>query len=437
MVLGVGRVHPRGEADPAYDGLFYRADEMQTLAESLPGKPLLIEHLQDHPVGQVQRAWVSRDGGLLCTFQTHGGTFAGLLAQNLLRDGLATDLSLGHRVKVDASAHRVVSKDALEVSLVERGARPGTHVLGVGEATHQKNAGYILKPCGSSWTTTESEPTMSSDPTAPPPTQQAPASLAAPAVNETNVMQELLQQMQSQQESHGQLQAQLDSVMKQLGEEKAHSERLGRVQKEQRESVINSTLKDYVASMITSFGDRLKPHSEELQHMLEGMGKSEESKPLIDLLSCAASARADSVTKLEKAYQDAKKVATERDAYKAQVAHLRAPALEKPGERFVGGGGGSTGTSTTTTTAAAPPAAKRARGNEWTPSMTAKSYPRGMKPLRQQRDGMQLRNPQFWAALRGSGRVGSGMPTFDEPNLVGKDYHDDHRRPSSIPRAAP
>jgi hypothetical protein len=171
--------------------------------------------------------------------------------------------------------------------------------------------------------------------------------------------------------------------------------------------------------------------------MLEGMGKSEESKPLIDLLSCAASARADSVTKLEKAYQDAKKVATERDAYKAQVAHLRAPALEKPGERFVGGGGGSTGTSTTTTTAAAPPAAKRARGNEWTPSMTAKSYPRGMKPLRQQRDGMQLRNPQFWAALRGSGRVGSGMPTFDEPNLVGKDYHDDHRRPSSIPRAAP
>jgi hypothetical protein len=428
MVLGVGRVHPRGEADPEYDGLFYRADEMQALADSLPGKPLLIEHLEDHPVGRVQRAWVSRAGGLLCTFETHNSTFPGLLAQNLLRDGLATDLSLGHRVEVDATAHRVVSKDALEVSLVERGARPGTHVLGVGDAKHQKNTGYILKPCGSSWTTTKSA-TMT-DPAATMQTRDTPQD-APPVMNETNVMQELLQQMQSQQESHGQLQAQLDTVMKQLTAEKEHSERLGRVQKEQRESVINSTLKDYVASMITSFGDRLKPHSEELQLMLEGMGKSEESKPLIDLLSCAASAQADNVTKLEKAYQDAKKASTERDAYKAQVAHLRGPALEKPGERFVGA------ESTTTDATPGPPSAKRPRANQWKPT-TAKSYPRGMRPVRPHRDGMQLRNPEFWAALRGgSGSVASGMPTFDEPNLVGKDYHGDHRRPTSIPRAAP
>jgi hypothetical protein len=415
MVLGIGRVHPRGETDPAYDGLFYRADEVEGLAAELAGKPLLIEHLSNHPVGRVQRAWVGRDGGVLCVFETNGGTFPGLLAHNLVRKGLTRDLSLGHIVTKDTRVHRVVGKDAVEVSLVERGARPGTHILGVGESGQEKRR-YILTHCESS------QPPPSMEPTSSTPAMNAPATNAEPTEADSNsVMQELLQQLNQQQTSITTLKARFAEETTRAQDAEAKAERLGRVQKEQREAVINSTLKDYVKSMITSFGDRLKPHSEELQHMLEGMGQSEDSDPIVQLLSCASADRTANVNKLEAAYQSAKKFQTERDAYKAQVDHLRKPAFSGTAERF-------------RAPKQAAPDRKRSRDTTddaaWTPAM-----PSGMQPVQPQRDGMQLRNPAFWKKLRGpSGRVGSGMGTFEEPNLVGKDYHADNRRPSALPQ---
>ena len=151
--------------------------------------------------------------------------------------------------------------------------------------------------------------------------------------------------------------------------------------------------------------------------MLEGMGESEEATPLVQLLSCAASAQASSVTKLEAAYQNAKSMQTERDAYKAQVDHYRSPAFERSADRF----------SAAAAPAPAAPSAKRARTTDsggWTPVM-----PSGMRAVEKPRDGMQLRNPAFWKQLRGaSGRVNAGMAHFSEPNLVGREYHADGRR---------
>ena len=60
MVLAVGCVHPEGESEE-YDGLYYRQNEMQTLANDLVGLPIYVEHMEDQKVGDVVYAWVGDD----------------------------------------------------------------------------------------------------------------------------------------------------------------------------------------------------------------------------------------------------------------------------------------------------------------------------------------------------------------------------------------
>jgi len=48
--------------------------------------------------------------------------------------------------------------------------------------------------------------------------------------------------------------------------------------------------------------------------------------------------------------------------------------------------------------------------------------PRGMRLPEKQRDGMQVRNPDFWQSMRSSAGPSNGMSWFSEPALVGKEY---------------
>ena len=126
--------------------------------------------------------------------------------------------------------------------------------------------------------------------------------------------------------------------------------------------------------------------------------------------------------KLEEAYQQSKRLKSERDALQAQVSRYQKPALEEAHERF--------GTKT-----AATPAKPAATGaGAWTSVL-----PHGMKYPEKQRDGMQIRHPDFWKSMtekNGSGGLGSkGMGWFQEPRLVGKEYQDG-RKPKSIVSSA-
>ena len=109
MVLGFGCVHPPGERESDYDGLYFREDEISGLAEKIIGKPLCIEHDLQEPVGKVINAWVGRHKALNVIFETDS-TFKGFLAENLIVRDMCKDLSLGHDVKIDRSNMRVLDK---------------------------------------------------------------------------------------------------------------------------------------------------------------------------------------------------------------------------------------------------------------------------------------------------------------------------------------
>ena len=131
MVFAVGCVHPRGE-EADYDGLYFRQDEMATLATDLCGLPVCVEHLADKPVGKVVHAWINpEDNRLFAMLETSDDNFPSILAGRLLMHNLTGELSLGHNVVIDHVQGKVIGKTPTEVSLVEKGAREHTGIYTV------------------------------------------------------------------------------------------------------------------------------------------------------------------------------------------------------------------------------------------------------------------------------------------------------------------
>lgn len=126
-MLVAGVCNPTGESE-GYNGLYLTANELNDVANSMRGTPVKAEHT-GHALGSVVSSYVDESGALQCVVRIDD-TLEGEIARGLVRDGIATDFSLGYSVDVSHSKTRLKAgkKHVLEVSLVRRGAREGCHV---------------------------------------------------------------------------------------------------------------------------------------------------------------------------------------------------------------------------------------------------------------------------------------------------------------------
>ena len=468
MVTGIGVVHPPGERDAGYDGVFFRADEMHQLAQELVGKPLCVEHREDTPCGHVSRAWVGRNNRLFVLFETEDTSFPGVLAHHLVQHRVCTDLSLGHRVAVDASISRVVAKTPVEVSLCVQGARDGTHIYGVSASREaaavpssvcRTQGGYILRArvpvVGAPKSSSSSSTTMSTE-SAPVATNAAaePASTTSTTSTDTNggggaaaaaagaaaaptntgavatttppnVNQELLDLVQQQQSEVAQLKQQRDELQARAQAAETKAQRLDATNKRKRDEAFKGAIGKWYDNILKMYNKELGSDESSVRAMFERMKEAEDSTPMVNLLACTAAHTATSTQKLEEAYQESKRLKTERDQLQAQVARFQKPALDAAHERYV-----ATQQQQQQQQQQRPPAAASSSSSQWTPVL-----PRGMKLPEKQRDGMQVRNPDFWSStMRGGTSTPSagGMSWFQEPSLVGKEYQNG-RKPVVLP----
>ena len=126
MVAGI--CNPRGERNE-YNGLYLTAQELQNLVPSIRGTPVKAEHTGES-LGRVVSGYVSDDGALNCVIRIDD-SLEGEIAKGLVRDGIASDFSLGYSVQVQHRADRLLAgdKSLLEISIVRRGAREGCRIL--------------------------------------------------------------------------------------------------------------------------------------------------------------------------------------------------------------------------------------------------------------------------------------------------------------------
>ena len=154
LVMGV--CNPAGERN-TYNGLYFTGGELEDLVHSgeLLGRPVKAEHKGD-ALGQIVSSFVDSHGKLNCVMKLNG-SLEGSIAAGLVRDGIASELSLGYSVDVahlqNGRQLQAGKKQVLEVSLVRKGARDACYVTAfedegkatcftrAGEAKHKLSAG--------------------------------------------------------------------------------------------------------------------------------------------------------------------------------------------------------------------------------------------------------------------------------------------------------
>ena len=136
-MLLMGVCNPPGEST-TYNGLYFKQSELHDMVQQrcLNGIPVKAEHC-GADVGKVCSTFLDTDGALRCIIDVPENSFQGTLVANLVRDGVAMDLSMGYSVDVqhsrDAASRRRLTagaKKTMEISLVRKGARKGCHIVG-------------------------------------------------------------------------------------------------------------------------------------------------------------------------------------------------------------------------------------------------------------------------------------------------------------------
>jgi hypothetical protein len=127
-MLVAGVCNPTGEA-ASYNGLYLTATELDGLVAEIRGTPIKAEHTGE-ALGTVVSGFVDDTGALNCVVRIDD-SLEGEIARGLVRDGVASDFSLGYTVEVSHSANslRAGRKQLLEISLVRRGAREGCRIM--------------------------------------------------------------------------------------------------------------------------------------------------------------------------------------------------------------------------------------------------------------------------------------------------------------------
>lgn len=394
MVLAVGCVHPEGESEE-YDGLYFRQNEMQTLANDLVGLPIYVEHMEDQKVGDVVHAWVGDDKRCYTMLETSGDNFPGILAGRMLHHGLCGDLSLGHTCRVDNSANTVIEKTPTEVSICEKGARENTHIYGV-DGPQKTNRRYInnYKLRVSS----QAEKTMATDSAAPTANAAEPTTVAAPAsktaaADQNSMMSQLLDQVKKLTEQNAKHKASAKAQQEKYSkyeEAMAKEQELG---KRKREQAVDGSIKDYFQRLISKYQKELAPYEPELNQMVEGMKSNAAATPMVEALACCAAMSANSVTELEAAYQENKRLKTELEKNQTELKATLEPHFSQQNQRVQ----------------EVKAAASANSGSNYASIFSTNSAPKYGKSA-----GMRETNPQMWTDLLKSAPKSNGMPTVED-----------------------
>lgn len=409
MVLAVGCVHPEGEKED-YDGLYFRQNEMETLATDLVGLPIYVEHMEDQKVGDVVHAWVGDDRRCYTMLETSSDHFPGILAGRMLHHGLCGDLSLGHTCKIDNSANCVVEKTPTEVSICEKGAREKTHIYAVDDPD-KSNRRYInnyklrvsttsnghtklpkqhmsaestTMPAGSSSATTAAEPATA-----------APSS--ASSADKNSMMAQLLDQVKKLTEQNAKLETNNKTQQEKYAkyeEQMAKEQELG---KRKREQAVDGSIKDYFKRLIDKYQKELSPYEPELNQMVEGMKSNAAATPMVEALACCAAMNANSTTELEAAYQENKRLKLELEKNQNELKQSLEPHFSQQHQRV------------TEVKAAASANGSVAQANKYSSIFSGSAVPKYGKSV-----GMRETNPQMWSDLLNSAPKTSGMPTVED-----------------------
>lgn len=381
MVLAVGCVHPKGE-DDAYDGLYFRDSEMAELAAKLPGLPLCVEHLDDQPIGRVAHAWVAPNRQCYALFETQGDSFGGILAGRMVEHNLTPELSLGHTCTIEQSDQgmAVVGKEPTEVSICAKGARDGTQIVG-----RTMRANYIK--VGPS-------PSNALFVMADAPSQNEPQPAGTVAPNSNDMMTQLLEQVKQLSEAHALTTKQNSELQAKYDAANAKVEQVELAGKRKREQAVDGTIKDFFTNLMSKYENELKPHEAELGQIVESMKENANSTPMVEAIACAAAQHAKSTVELEAAYQEIKRLKTEKSEQDAKLANANSTMFGKVNERVQ---------VEAVASADVAPAARHS-------SIFSAGVP---KPIGQSR-GMRELNPSLWDDLCKSSSRETGMPTVED-----------------------
>lgn len=121
--------HPPPVTDPTYPGFLLRTDELDRFCKSMKGKPAYVEHVNSGPVGKVDRIWQDTKKGALGVDLAIDATNAGFDVTRRIMSRELKGLSFGSRVFRDEQYNRTSEHDPKEISIVEKGDIPGTHIF--------------------------------------------------------------------------------------------------------------------------------------------------------------------------------------------------------------------------------------------------------------------------------------------------------------------
>ena len=107
----------------------------------LKGKKLKLEHQKAH-YGEVVDCWAATCPNdkkrKLYVLAKTDDSFAGRRCDKLLAEGQLKELSLGHRADVDMKTLTAINKRAMELSIVQKGAKEGCHIMHVTHAARRQ-----------------------------------------------------------------------------------------------------------------------------------------------------------------------------------------------------------------------------------------------------------------------------------------------------------
>ena len=127
-----GCIYGEEPDDPHYK---LTLDDLKALQPQLHGLPVHVEH-GARDIGRVTSSWINDDGRAYVRWEM-ADTPRGWGLAKLIDTGAVAQLSLKHVVFGDGS------KRAIEVSVVEKGARPGTDITRKGAHSHIADAGVF------------------------------------------------------------------------------------------------------------------------------------------------------------------------------------------------------------------------------------------------------------------------------------------------------
>jgi flagellar biosynthesis component FlhA len=133
-----GRVNPSAMSDD-YLGVYLNHRDMEDMIQQIDEAkskgekiPVLMEHVGEK-VGNVVSAWIHQNT-LQCCLEIENKTLESAIGQEMVRQGVTKELSLGYHLEIQQSndgRSRKAKKFLKEISLVKRGARHDCHILGV------------------------------------------------------------------------------------------------------------------------------------------------------------------------------------------------------------------------------------------------------------------------------------------------------------------